>query len=111
MQFVGEKGQQWFDSRDEDSDGLLEESEMPSRVWNKWTEAGVDANDDGGISFAELFDFQATSTNTDTEDTVNQPKTHGGLTVTVEMGQRNALRNFSIAISSFAQSVGWRFGR
>ena len=48
--------------RDRDSDGLLEESELPSRVWSKWTEAGVDANDDGGISSVSYTHLRAHET-------------------------------------------------
>jgi pentapeptide MXKDX repeat protein len=58
---VRAKQQKRFDSLDEDSDGLLRETEVSARLWRKLTKAEADTNADGGISFDEFIAFQATA--------------------------------------------------
>ncbi len=58
---VRAKQQAKFDMLDDDSDGLLTESELTARQWRKLTNAEADTDADGGISLDELLAFQATA--------------------------------------------------
>ncbi len=58
---VRAKQEEKFDAIDEDSDGLLSETELSARLWQKLIDAKADTDADGGISFDELLAFQATA--------------------------------------------------
>ena len=57
------KQQTQFDALDDDSDGLLTETEVSARLWTKLTNAEADTNADSGISLDELLAFQETASN------------------------------------------------
>ena len=43
-----------FKNFDDNADGLLAEVEVPSRLWTRWVDDGVDTHDDSSISLNEL---------------------------------------------------------
>ena len=43
-----------FKNLDDNSDGLLTEDEVPSRLWSRWADDGVDTNDDSSVSVQEV---------------------------------------------------------
>ena len=47
-----------FDKLDDDGDGLLTESEVSTRLWNRLTSVNADTDADGAISFDELLAVQ-----------------------------------------------------
>ena len=118
---VRAKQQEKFDALDDDSDGLLTETEVSSRLWTKLTDAEADTDADGGISLDELLAFQETATtlggshceDDSTDDSDDDSTT--GMTTLAEVAARNlaSSRNFQsnvlVQMASALRSMGRRF--
>ena len=99
---VRAKQQEKFDAIDVDSDGLLVESEVSTRLWQKLNDAKADTNDDGGISLDELLAFQETASSCDHSGT-NGTDSNSTKTVVNFLRQSGIAAQFTSDIRNFAR--------